>query len=138
MPHHKDHLVDLAYSLTGAAFFWATNVTRGASIFVVLEEPTVLSRVYVKTGSDANKGDVLTDGTLLLGPSAEAVDEAKQTAVCAGLVPVGKFGIDGVLDARGLETAVGGATKCVVIRADADVNHWVVFYQIAVFVAKKG
>lgn len=134
MPCHAGDEPEMAYS-SGTGFFWATRVMAHDSIFVLFEDPVVLRRVLVHTGSPASPGDILGAGSLLVSDAVSHFDVTNRTARCDNLVSVGQF-FNATIDVDKLDERVKKATKCLVVRVDETEKHWVVFSQIAVFVVK--
>jgi len=132
MPHYKKHTVDMAY-YSGDGYFWATKVTANDTVHIVFDvAQRDLSRVVVATGDDKNPKDTLDSGSVLFSSNVANVDVKGGTAQCENLQKVATF-INGRAVVENVQRDVSFPVRCIQVRVDASLDHWVLFSRIAIF-----
>lgn len=132
MPHYQDHSPEMAYS-SGTGYFWATKAVAGDSVHIVFDVAQNLSRIVVQTGHSDHPQDILQSGRVFVGPTATKLREG--VATCDSTQLVASFH-NGVAIAERLETAVTFSVQCLKLIVDVNHDHWVLFANVAVFLAR--
>lgn len=121
---------------SGDGFFWATKVLANDTVHLLFDvEQGDLIRVVVATGNEENPKDVLDAGSILFGSSITRVDFEGGTAKCENLQKMATF-VNGSAVVENVHRYVSFAVRCIQIRVDASLDHWVLFRRIAIFKQK--
>lgn len=137
MAPFEGHTPDLAYS-SGSGFFWAAKVVAGDVLLVVFDDEHRLAKVVVETGCPQHPNDRVGEATLHVGFTDEVAetDPSKTDDVCANATFVSRFA-DGRTEVGSLdERFERRAARCLKVAITEGQSNWVVFYQIAVFLAR--
>ncbi|XP_054032288.1 alpha-1,6-mannosyl-glycoprotein 4-beta-N-acetylglucosaminyltransferase-like [Dryobates pubescens] len=114
---------------TAEGYFWGKDPVAGSVFTVVFQQPTLLRRVRVLTGSAQRPADRLRAGLLELGRRRRADGRD-----CAAYTPAGAFQ-QGGFDGRGLERAAGGPVECLRVRVTRGQSEWLIIRSIQVWTA---
>ena len=132
MPYYQDHSPEMAYS-SGTGFFWATKVFAGDSLLVIFDIAQNLSHVVIKTGNSDHPKDILDSGHVYVGPTVTRVNE--RIVVCDSAELIASFK-NGVAVADSVASVLSFHVQCLKVTVEEHHDHWVLFANIAVFVAR--
>ncbi|EDO32662.1 predicted protein [Nematostella vectensis] len=120
--------VEMMYT-NDPGFFWSVKPKSKDYIKVTLKKSVRLKRVRLATGTPYF-GDYAHELSVKLCP------EAKRDSTCdeKGCKEIMKLG-DPVVDISGLEKTLGFPVKCVKLDFENDVDHWVIFRDMGIWIA---
>ncbi|XP_039656603.1 alpha-1,3-mannosyl-glycoprotein 4-beta-N-acetylglucosaminyltransferase C isoform X2 [Perca fluviatilis] len=126
MSTYKKQFPKLAWE-PGEGFFWGRSPEKGNHLTVVFAEPTVVTGVYVETGSGGK--DLLESAQVELGH--DVITTEKEEKSCkefqsAGTLENGKF------EMQDMDKRYGSASSCLRIQVTAAQKDWVIIKKIRI------
>ncbi|XP_063960525.1 alpha-1,3-mannosyl-glycoprotein 4-beta-N-acetylglucosaminyltransferase C-like [Lytechinus pictus] len=120
----------LSYSIE-PGYFWAVSPQEGQSVVVVFNDPTVLSRIAVATGSDKHPADILEVAALELSSALLQSGNEGTLPECSSYVEIGQF-VKGSIDVN-VQDKFTETVACLRIHVLVSQVQWGVIREIAVW-----
>lgn len=125
MSTYQKHFPKLAWD-AGEGFFWGRSPEKGNYFTVVFSEPTVVTGIYVETGSGGK--DLLDSAQVKIGHSVIVTEKEK---TCEEFQSVGELK-DGRFEIQGLEKAYSSVSSCLRIEVTAGQKDWVIITKVRI------
>ncbi|XP_067381799.1 alpha-1,3-mannosyl-glycoprotein 4-beta-N-acetylglucosaminyltransferase C isoform X2 [Channa argus] len=125
MSTYQKHFPKLAWD-PGEGFFWGRSPEKGNYLTVVFADPTVVTRIYVETGS--GKKDLLESAQVEIGHDVVTTEKEK---TCKHFQPLGAFK-NGMFEIQELDKMHSSTTSCLRIQVTAGQKDWVIISKIRI------
>ncbi|XP_025757128.1 alpha-1,3-mannosyl-glycoprotein 4-beta-N-acetylglucosaminyltransferase C isoform X4 [Oreochromis niloticus] len=125
MSTYQKHFPKLAWD-AGEGFFWGRTPEKGNYLTVVFAEPTVVTGIFVETGSGGK--DILESGEVEMGHNVVATDKEKS---CTEFESVGAFE-NGKFKMQELDKKYSSASSCLKIKITATQKDWLIITKIRI------
>ena len=133
MEHFGSYLPQLCYS-SASGFFWAKKPMEGDVLILIFNEPTLISRIAITTGSQQHPSDTLIKGNVALSPTlVRGAGNSKETMLpkCGVYTEIGVFE-KGQFDAK-VDEIYSGKVSCLRILVQMSQDQWMVVREIAIW-----
>lgn len=125
MSTYQKHFPKLAWD-AGEGFFWGRTPEKGNCLTVVFTEPTVVTGIFVETGSGGK--DILESGEVEMGHNVVATDKEKS---CTEFESVGTFE-NGKFKMQEMDKKYSSASSCLKIKVTATQKDWLIITKIRI------
>ncbi|XP_031166480.1 alpha-1,3-mannosyl-glycoprotein 4-beta-N-acetylglucosaminyltransferase C-like isoform X2 [Sander lucioperca] len=126
MSTYKNQFPKLAWE-PGEGFFWGRSPEKGNHLTVVFTDPTVVTGVYVETGSGGK--DLLESAQVELGH--DVITTEKEEKSCKEFQSVGTLE-NGKFEMQDVDKRYGSASSCLRIQVTAAQKDWVIIKKIRI------
>lgn len=126
MSTYQKHFPKLAWD-AGEGFFWGRSPEKGNYLTVVFMEPTVVTEIFVETGSGGK--DLLESASVEIGH--DLVTNEKEEKSCKEFQPVGSLE-NGKLTVHEVDKKYSSASSCLRILVTAGQKDWVIINKIRI------
>lgn len=127
MSAYQKHVPRLAWE-SGEGIFWARSPEKGNHLTAVLEQPAVVTRVLVETGSGGK--DLLESARVELGTEVVSTDGQK---TCKEFRSLGALE-NGRFEGQEVDKKISSASSCLRILLTAPQSDWVIISKVRVSV----
>ncbi|XP_069564538.1 alpha-1,3-mannosyl-glycoprotein 4-beta-N-acetylglucosaminyltransferase C [Brachyistius frenatus] len=125
MSTYQKHVPRLAWD-AGEGFFWGRSPEKGNHLTVVFKEPTVVSGVFVETGSGGK--DLLESAEVQLGRDVVTAEKEKS---CREFQSVGAIA-NGKFEMQELDRKFSSASSCLRVQVTGAQKDWVIIQKIRI------
>ncbi|XP_032377947.1 alpha-1,3-mannosyl-glycoprotein 4-beta-N-acetylglucosaminyltransferase C [Etheostoma spectabile] len=126
MSTYKKQFPKLAWE-PGEGFFWGRSPEKGNHLTVVFTDPTVVTGMYVETGSGGK--DLLESAHVQLGH--DVITTEKEEKSCKEFQTVGTLE-NGKFEMQDMDKQYGSASSCLRIQVTAAQKDWVIIKKIRI------